>query len=137
MRETESGNARSAVAGPLVGRETQFSFLPFSCYLFRRRTLTVIARYAIAALLVAIASAAPAVLHSAQSTTQPRKVFRSGLNLVSVDVIVRDRSGAVVRGLTAADFEVREDGKAQGISSFSFEEITNKTIATVESAGLL
>jgi VWFA-related protein len=42
-----------------------------------------------------------------------------------------------VRGLTAADFEVREDGRAQDISSFSFEEITNKTVPAVESAGLL
>ena len=102
-----------------------------------RRTLILFGRYATAALLVAIAWTAPAVLHSAQDPTQPKKVFRSGLNLVSVDVIVRDKSGAVVKGLTASDFEVREDGKVQDISSFSFEEITNKTVATVESAGLL
>ncbi len=68
---------------------------------------------------------------------QPRKVFRSGLNLVSVDVIVRDKTGAVVRGLTAADFEVREDGRPQEVSSFTFEEVTSKAVAAVESAGLL
>jgi VWFA-related protein len=45
---------------------------------------------------------------------------------VSVDVIVRDGSGAVVRGLTAADFEITEDGKAQAVSSFAFEEISDK-----------
>ena len=56
---------------------------------------------------------------------QPQKppVFRGNTQVVSVDVIVRDGSGAVVRGLTAADFDVTEDGKPQTVSSFTFEEI--------------
>ena len=58
---------------------------------------------------------------------QPAKppVFRGNTQVVSVDVIVRDGSGAVVRGLTAADFEVSEDGKPQPVSSFAFEEISD------------
>ncbi len=96
-----------------------------------------IARYAAAALIVAAAGGATSILSNAQASSQAPKVFRSGLNLVSVDVIVRDKSGTVVRGLTAADFEMREDGRPQEISSFSFEEITNKTVPAVESAGLL
>ena len=61
-------------------------------------------------------------------TPQPQKppVFRGNTQVVSVDVIVRDGSGAVVRGLTAADFDVSEDGKPQDISSFAFEEISDK-----------
>jgi VWFA-related protein len=66
----------------------------------------------------------------------PRQVFRANTQLVSVDVIVRDNSGAVVRGLTAADFEVLEDGKAQEIRSFSFEEISDHPKG-IESAELL
>jgi sulfur transfer protein SufE len=50
-------------------------------------------------------------------------VFKTGRDAVSVDVIVRDRDGNIVRGLTAADFEIREDGRPQDILSFSFEEI--------------
>ncbi len=96
-----------------------------------------IARYVAAALLVAAVGGITSILSNAQGDTQSRKVFRSGLNLVSVDVIVRDKSGAVVRGLTAADFEVREDGRPQEVSSFSFEEITSKALPPVESAGLL
>ena len=61
--------------------------------------------------------AAPA----AQQT--PRPVFRSDVDLVVVDVVVRDRAGAVVRGLTAADFEIREDDKAQQVTSFNIEEV--------------
>jgi VWFA-related protein len=68
---------------------------------------------------------------------QPRSVFRSRLNVISVDVIVRDKSGTVVRGLTAADFEIREDGRAQEVSSFSFEEISQKPLPVLESAELL
>jgi VWFA-related protein len=67
----------------------------------------------------------------------PRSVFRSRLNVISVDVIVRDKSGAVVRGLSANDFEVREDGRPQEISSFSFEEISQQPLPAVASAELL
>ena len=42
--------------------------------------------------------------------SQPPPVFRSGVNLVLVDVVVRDKTGAVVKGLTADDFELLEDG---------------------------
>ena len=53
--------------------------------------------------------------------------FRSGVNLVLVDVVVRDRSGAVVKGLTADDFELLEDGKPQQIVTFAYEEIAKPT----------
>jgi VWFA-related protein len=70
-------------------------------------------------------------------TAQQRSVFKSGRDVISVDVVVRDKSGAVVRGLTAADFEIREDGRSQEVVSFSFEEITTKPLAAIETAGLL
>jgi VWFA-related protein len=57
---------------------------------------------------------------------QKPPVFRGNTQVVSVDVIVRDGSGEVVRNLTAADFEVLEDGKPQQITSFTFEEISEK-----------
>lgn len=98
-------------------------------------SLTLV-RHTAAALIVAIAAVMTSMLPSAQGS-QPRRVFRSGLSLVSVDVIVRDKSGAAVHGLKAEDFEVREDGRPQEISSFSFEEITNKTAPAVESVDLL
>ncbi len=54
--------------------------------------------------------------------------FRAARDLVSIDVVVRDRMGNIVRGLTANDFEVREDGKVQGIETFSFQEINAQTV---------
>ncbi len=61
-----------------------------------------------------------------QSTGQGRSsaVFRALTTLVRVDVIVRDRNGNIVHGLTADDFVVTEDGKPQRIASFDFEQIS-------------
>src|SRR5262249_4103412 len=59
----------------------------------------------------------------AQGTSQPRPTVRAGTELVTVNVVVRDRTGAVVRGLGLNDFVVTEDGKPQSITSFDFEEL--------------
>lgn len=87
------------------------------------------AALAVAALFAAAPSAAPGRAGEQQPpppgrAAQPRPTFRANTQLVSVDVIVRDQSGAVVKGLAAADFEVTEDGKPQTIRSFTFEEIS-------------
>lgn len=66
----------------------------------------------------------------------PRTVFRTGRDLVSIDVIVRDRAGTIVRDLTARDFEIREDGQPQGVSTFSFQEISERALP-IGSADLL
>ncbi|MGE3401082.1 MAG: VWA domain-containing protein [Vicinamibacterales bacterium] len=60
----------------------------------------------------------------APAAQQP--VFRSSLDLVSVDVVVRDDAGNFVQGLTAADFEVREDGRLQAIETFSVEQVSTQ-----------
>jgi VWFA-related protein len=84
-------------------------------------------------LLVSISTAlliASPVTDALTQSTQPAKrpVFRGNTQIVSVDVIVRDGSGQVVRNLKASDFEVTEDGKPQEVSSFSFEEISDKPL---------
>ena len=65
------------------------------------------------------------VLASGQVMAQqpPTPLFRSGAELVLVNVVVRDKSGTVVRNLTRDDFSVTEDDKAQTISTFDFEEL--------------
>jgi VWFA-related protein len=50
-------------------------------------------------------------------------VFRSGTELVLVNVVVRDKAGNVVRNLTRDDFVVTEDDKPQVVTSFDFEEL--------------
>jgi VWFA-related protein len=88
--------------------------------------------FAIALAVAAVFAVAP----SAQQQPTPPPTFRANTQIVSVDVIVRDGSGAVVKGLTAADFEVLEDGKPQDIRSFTFEEIAEHPKG-IETADLL
>ena len=74
---------------------------------------------------------------SAQQPASPRAAqYRTGVNLVLVDVVVRDKSGAVVRGLTADDFQLLEDGQPQQILSFAFDEIS-KDARPIESPSML
>jgi VWFA-related protein len=73
-----------------------------------------------------IAGAAVAPIAHPHAQDQPAPVFRAGTAFVSVDVVVRDESGAIVRGLTAADFTIREDGRPQQVQTFSFEEIGDR-----------
>ena len=63
-------------------------------------------------------------------------MFRSGVNLVLVDIVVRDRTGAFVKDLTAEDFELFEDGVRQQIVTFAVEEIAQKA-APLENASTL
>jgi VWFA-related protein len=96
------------------------------------------AAMAIATFVVTAALSAQQSAPVAQPSPQaPQPVFRSRREVITVDAIVRDKSGAVVRGLSAADFEVREDGRPQEVLNFSFEEIRDKAPATIETAELL
>src|SRR5437773_5769809 len=64
-----------------------------------------------------------ALLASPSPRAQQRSVFRSGTELVLVNVVVRDKSGAIVRNLSRGDFNVTEDDKVQTVTSFDFEEL--------------
>jgi len=83
--------------------------------------------------LIAIVMALGVSPH-AQAPRQPATVFRSGTELVLVNVVVRDKSGAVVRGLTRDDFIVAEDDKPQTVTSFDFEELDAPSRAADEPA---
>jgi VWFA-related protein len=55
-----------------------------------------------------------------QEREQPDKpLFRAAVTRVEVSVLVLDRDGTPVRGLTAADFEVFEEGVPQVVRSFA------------------
>jgi len=74
---------------------------------FRRLTLVLV--------LLLAGAAAPAARQAGQSKDAPK--FTSQTAAVLVDVVVRDRKGAPVLGLTAADFDVLEDGVRQKLIS--------------------
>jgi len=52
-----------------------------------------------------------------------RPTFRGGARFVRVDVYPTDRDGTPIEGLTAADFELYEDGRPQTIDTFDFVRI--------------
>ncbi|HXB55237.1 MAG TPA: VWA domain-containing protein [Vicinamibacteria bacterium] len=68
--------------------------------------------------LLVVALAVPAAPMTAQAPT-----FESGVALVRVTVVVRDKAGALVRGLTREDFTITEDGKPQTIEAFEFDDL--------------
>ena len=73
-----------------------------------------------------VAYALAAVVVAAQGLTgaqdpPPRPQFRTGTNLVRVDAYPT-KDGRIIPGLTAADFEILEDGVPQKIESFEYVE---------------
>lgn len=64
-----------------------------------------------------IAGAALAVVLAVDGA-RAQQVFRSGIDLVTFGVTVVDRKGVPIRGLTAADFDIIEEGRAQTIRLF-------------------
>jgi VWFA-related protein len=76
---------------------------------------------------VAVLAAASAALSAQQAPpakpappqTPAPKTFRLATDVVSTDVIVRDRDGRFIPDLTLKDFEVLEDGVPQKITTFA------------------
>ncbi len=53
-----------------------------------------------------------------QTQAPPQATFRTTTSLVEVDVVIHDKKGDFVGGLTADDLQLFEDGKAQKIEQF-------------------
>ena len=86
-------------------------------------------RGVVAAMLLAL----PVIPGSAQrNPTQTIPRFRTGVELVLLDVSVLDRERMPVHGLSAQDFTVLEDGRPQKIESFSEVELPD-VVRTLES----
>lgn len=73
----------------------------------------------IALFLLAAAGAGAAAL-------QPPQTFRAGVDLVQVDVSVLDKDRKPVRGLTAGDFTILEDGKPRPVVAFVPVELARR-----------
>ena len=71
---------------------------------------------------VALTTAGWLSARSVESTRQePETKIRVETRLVLVDVVVTDKKGNPVRGLTQEDFALKENGKSQSITVFSWE----------------
>ena len=59
-------------------------------------------------------------------------LFKSSTQLVIETVVVKDKSGKPIEGLTAKDFNITEDGVAQTIKSFEFQKVVEQREPIVE-----
>lgn len=71
----------------------------------------------------------------ADGVAQP--TFRSGVELVTIDVVVTDRGGKPVHNLKAADFELFEDGKSQPIRTFQFVDASVAPVQALLPPGIV
>ena len=53
------------------------------------------------------------------ATALAQQTFRSAIDLVHFGVVVTDKQGSPIAGLTADDFEIKEAGKPQAIKFFA------------------
>ena len=74
---------------------------------------------AIAAALVLSGTGGSDLSGQAADAPQARPSYTSATSAILVDVVVRDRNGRPVLDLSAADFEVTEDGVAQKVDTFA------------------
>ena len=92
-------------------------------------------RYALTTLAVAASLAISARAQAPQPQQPP--VFRSSTRLIVNTVVVRDRDGNVIEGLTAKDFIVTEDGKPQEIAFVEYQKLDAAAIAAAPAATLV
>jgi VWFA-related protein len=81
-----------------------------------RNRLASIVGVSVCAVLAAMQPLRP--LSAQQPPDVPR--FRVGVDAVRIDAVVTDRDGRIVSDLTASDFEVRQNGKAQKVTFAQF-----------------
>src|SRR5260370_9563911 len=74
-------------------------------------------------LLWILAAGAQQVGQNAPAAAKDTVTFQSSSQLVVETVVVKDKSGKPVEGLTAKDFTVTEDGVAQTIRFVDFQKL--------------
>jgi VWFA-related protein len=82
-------------------------------------------------LVLACTAALGALAVAQQPPPADQPAFRTGADLVIVDAVVVDKAGRPVADLTAAEFEVRDEGRAQAVSAFQ----TVSVAAAAQDAG--
>lgn len=78
-----------------------------------------------------VMSALGGVSLRAQPPDQTRQTFRSSVDLVSIQTSVRDKRGRPMKGLTAADFEVRDNGQVKPILSLRSDRRSPVSVAVL------
>ncbi len=83
---------------------------------------------------IIVVACTAAVVAASQAPSEPPR-FRVAVDVVSIDAVVTDRKGEVVRDLTAADFEVFQDGKRQKVTFAQFVPVITVAAPAVRAIG--
>jgi VWFA-related protein len=83
-----------------------------------------------AVMLAGLCSLGIAARQNPPSTPTPPPHFRSGIDLIEVDVSVLDRKREPVRGVKAEEFTILEDGKPQPIRAFAEITVPDPVVPT-------
>ena len=106
----------------MVRRRRLTSKMLVASLLYRRRAFlpfTPASGWALMCLTLGLLAGVPAAQTPNGSQPQPQAAFRGGVDVVSLNVTVRDRSSRVVADLNAEDFAVFEDGRPQTLLEVS------------------
>jgi Ca-activated chloride channel homolog len=77
----------------------------------------------------------PAAQTAGGSQQQPQAVFRGGVDVVSLNVTVRNKSNKAIPDLSAADFVVFEDGRPQPLIEVSRRRLPLSLSFLIDSSG--
>jgi len=83
---------------------------------------------------VRLAAAAAALLLALPLAGRAQQKFRSGVDIVRVDALVTD-GRTPIGGLTAADFELRDNGVLQTLDSAALESLPLSVILVLDTSG--
>jgi VWFA-related protein len=107
----------------------------------KNRMIQMLHRYAVALILLAVPAAHAQQQQPQQQAQQPQQpqgqqpfTIRVDTQLVVQTVIVKDKDGKTIEGLTEKDFTVSEDNVAQTISVFQFQRLDDTPLASPQQA---
>jgi hypothetical protein len=83
----------------------------------------------VAALVGAAVVSLGAQQPTSQPPSQPQEVFHSSVDVVTIQASVRDGRGRALSGLTAADFEVRDNGQIRPVLSLRSDQRSPLSLA--------
>jgi VWFA-related protein len=72
------------------------------------------------------------LLLGATLSAQQAPVFRAGVDLVTLRVVVVDQKGQPVKGLTEADFNVRLEGQVRPVRVLNYLEVQESSVEPIE-----